>query len=433
MVSTFWNIPGMLSSSVFEFLERSLKPIGIYSDRGCPLYVSQSFLELLPTVAEEVDFFQYFASETLSHASLMQLWQQALEGKRLEFVAEPEDAQEPLQCSLQFNSEANLMFLIVEKTHSEEAHRHLLEAYERAVAALVRTEEKWQSLLLESLYLFLQVSSSGQIVDVSPAVEVVLNYQKEELLGRPIEELIHPNDVDAFQQLLDRGNRGLSQSEIECWWKSGSGKWVCLLIRGRKCSPNLEMDGIFISGYNVTDRKYLEAKLKASKDRLKSLMIPIPGAAFRCDFSYTMQFVSDGMESVTGYPVATFIDNQWLSYLSIVYPDDLKKVQDSLQRAALEPDCPSIEYRIVHADGSIRWVLDRKRGVFDPQGKLLWLDGVLLDVTEQKQTQVELSQSKTVNQILNQIIPGMAQLSDRPCLASFRLLCSDSCRNVLRC
>ena len=60
MVSTLWDIPGIQSHESLEFLERSLGPICIYSDRGQPLYASQSFLTLLQATTEEIDFFLYF-------------------------------------------------------------------------------------------------------------------------------------------------------------------------------------------------------------------------------------------------------------------------------------------------------------------------------------------------------------------------------------
>ena len=43
-----------------------------------------------------------------------------------------------------------------------------------------------------------------------------------------------------------------------------------------------------------------------------------------------------------------------------------------------------LDYRIVHADGTLRWVAEHGRGVVEPGGDRVWLDGVLLDVTQQK-------------------------------------------------
>ena len=48
-----------------------------------------------------------------------------------------------------------------------------------------------------------------------------------------------------------------------------------------------------------------------------------------------------------------------------------------------------VEYRIVRADGEIRWVLDRGQLVRGPGGRL-WMDGALFDITERREAEVAL-------------------------------------------
>jgi PAS domain S-box-containing protein len=50
----------------------------------------------------------------------------------------------------------------------------------------------------------------------------------------------------------------------------------------------------------------------------------------------------------------------------------------------------TIEYRLIHKDGSIKWVSEKGRGIFDQQGKLLWLDGLIFDITDRKQAEEAL-------------------------------------------
>ena len=57
MVSALWNLPGIQSHQSLEFLERVLTPLCIYNKHGQTIYVSQSFLALLQTEAENVAFF----------------------------------------------------------------------------------------------------------------------------------------------------------------------------------------------------------------------------------------------------------------------------------------------------------------------------------------------------------------------------------------
>jgi PAS domain S-box-containing protein len=262
---------------------------------------------------------------------------------------------------------------------------------------LVRTEEKWKTLFLNSPYLFIQLSDSGQIIYVSSAVESLLGYQPEELLGRPIKALIHPSHVNELNLALQLWSNNVQTDPIaiECWWKSKSNRWVALFIQGQPFPPSLELDGVMISGHNITPRKSLEVELRNNEEKFRSLVVNSLGAVFRCDASYMMQFTSDKIQAITGYPASVLVNNQVRSYLSIVHPDDISILKNSLMQIILNKQSHSIEYRIVHASGDIRWVGERKQGFFDQNGHLLWLDGLLLDITDRKSVEAELSRWKS--------------------------------------
>ncbi|PSB28383.1 PAS domain-containing protein [Stenomitos frigidus] len=509
MTSTFWDVPGMRSHGSLEFLERSLGSICVYNDRGQTLYASQSFLELLQAVTEDVDFFTYFQSELVSRTVLENVWKLALQGEAVDFIAKTKDDGKSLECSLKFNAEAASMFLTARQTKPDASVHQLIEAYKRSSTlfdhpslatalinqeglivqcnqrlhdllktteherlfledltcpddrlidadlkqklldgaissytvekrflarnheiiwmnvrvalaalddcadrhqcyftvsleditesrkvynALIRTEEKWKTFVFNSPYLFIQTSHTGQIVYISAAVERLLGYREEELLGRHVTELLHPNHFNEFELVLQLWLSGVqsSQPEIECWWRTKSGRWVALSLQGQTFPSALKFDGVVLSGYDITDRKCLEMELKASEERFRSLVLNIPGAVFRCNSTYTMTFVNDGIEAITGYPATALVDNQGQSFLSVVHPDDIGLLKDSLVQAVLDRHRCSIEYRIIHASGQVRWVLERKQGVFDQNGNLLWLDGVLLDISDRKRAEATL-------------------------------------------
>lgn len=515
MVSTLWNIPGIQSRESLEFLEQSLGPICIYTDRGQPLYANQSILTLLQATIEEIDFFLYFQSELTPKAVLETLWELGLQKKTVDFVAKTRDGQKPLECSLKFSVEANSMFLMAKKLEPEASIPQDVEAPERSLTvfdhpslatalvnqdgavvqcnqrlhellktshdetilledficpddrlmdadlkqkllhgaipsytvekrfitrnneiiwtkslvsladvgkdsdrqqryftvllediteshkvynALIRTEEKWKAFVFNSPYLFIQTSLTGQIVYVSAAFERLLGYSEAELLGRHVTELLHPNHFNEFELILQLWNSDVqpSQPEIECWWRTKSGRWVALSLQGQVSPSTLSFDGVVLSGYDITDRKCLEMELKASEERFKSLVLNIPGAVFRCSSTYTMAFVNDGIEAITGYPALAFVNNQIQSFLSIVHPEDIAIIKDSLVQSVLDRHRCSIEYRIIHASGRTRWVFERKQGVFDQSGNLLWLDGVMLDITDRKQAEAALNRYETI-------------------------------------
>jgi signal transduction histidine kinase len=69
--------------------------------------------------------------------------------------------------------------------------------------------------------------------------------------------------------------------------------------------------------------------------------------------------------------------------MSIIHPDDQERVKREVATASDDERPFAQEYRIVRADGEVRWVLDRGQLVSGIGGRL-WMDGVLFDITERR-------------------------------------------------
>ncbi|HEY9875927.1 MAG TPA: PAS domain S-box protein, partial [Candidatus Obscuribacterales bacterium] len=137
-------------------------------------------------------------------------------------------------------------------------------------------------------------------------------------------------------------------------------------------------------------------ELKQNELRFRSLVSNVPGAIYRCicDPDWTIDFISDAIHDITGYPSSDFLNNRVRTYASIIYPDDRETVEQFVQEA-LEQKRPFIlEYRILHANGSIRWLYEKGQGYLGENGKAIWLDGAIFDITERKEAQNKLQESE---------------------------------------
>ena len=97
-----------------------------------------------------------------------------------------------------------------------------------------------------------------------------------------------------------------------------------------------------------------------------------------------MHFISAHIEVLTGYPASDFIDDAVRSFASIIVPEDREHVSRVVEDALSRGGSFSLEYRLVHADGSERWVAEHGRVVIGREGRPLWIDGVILDVSQQE-------------------------------------------------
>ncbi|MBE0644135.1 MAG: PAS domain-containing protein [Bacteroidetes bacterium] len=126
-----------------------------------------------------------------------------------------------------------------------------------------------------------------------------------------------------------------------------------------------------------------ENDMRRDQDRFRTLVSNIPGAVYRCanDAFWTMEYMSEQIEAVSGYPATDFINNAVRSYKSIVHPEDVIKVVNAVNDGVNARRPYYVEYRVKHRDGSIRHVHERGIGIHTEDGTLLWLDGVIFDQT----------------------------------------------------
>lgn len=126
--------------------------------------------------------------------------------------------------------------------------------------------------------------------------------------------------------------------------------------------------------------------------QFRSLVANVPGAVYRFDPSgWKVHFVSAGIERICGYPGSDFLGPKPKhTFAGILHPDDHDwcelHILDCIDRG--EPW--DVEFRIIHADGSVRWAHERGRAVYDANGTPLFLDGAIFDITERKRLEQQL-------------------------------------------
>jgi len=134
----------------------------------------------------------------------------------------------------------------------------------------------------------------------------------------------------------------------------------------------------------------LAAALGAAQDsdtRFKSLVSNLPGVVYRTGCSEEPQdiFVSEGIEHIIGHGAGEFGPGKSRNIRDFILKEDQDLVSAVKRRAAMTRQPFIIEYRIRHRDGATRWLQDRGRVCFDHNHAPLYVDGVMFDVTKQKE------------------------------------------------
>jgi len=127
-----------------------------------------------------------------------------------------------------------------------------------------------------------------------------------------------------------------------------------------------------------------EKRPPQSDEFLLRLLRNLPGMAYRCrnDADWTMEFVSDGCRTLTGFTPQDLMAGGVVSFGSLIHPDDRERVWNCVQDAVLQGTSFKTTYRLRRVDGSERTVWEQGCAVHDAIGKVTALEGFITDITD---------------------------------------------------
>jgi len=127
---------------------------------------------------------------------------------------------------------------------------------------------------------------------------------------------------------------------------------------------------------------------------------------------WRLEYVSDAIESIIGYRARDLVVPGAAADAIVPGPEDLPLVTAAIKAAVSSGQPFEIDYRVRHADGSTRWVVDRGQRERDGSGSPPWIEGALFDITERKQTELELIRQRTLLRALMENTPDHIYFKD---------------------
>jgi len=153
-----------------------------------------------------------------------------------------------------------------------------------------------------------------------------------------------------------------------------------------------EILGIVEDFKDITYRKRMEESLAQSEANYRLLLSTIPSIVFKGHQDWSVDFLDDKIEKLTGYPREDF-NSRRLNWYDIVVAQDLQSIQESFKKAMEADKIYLREYRIKTKFGDIRWIRERSQIVLDEDGELAYISGIFSDITDMKLMSQELERS----------------------------------------
>jgi PAS domain S-box-containing protein len=146
----------------------------------------------------------------------------------------------------------------------------------------------------------------------------------------------------------------------------------------------------------IVKREKITKELKDSRQQISSILSNLKGSAYRClfDNGYSMIYISEKIFDISGYHASEFLGDSLQKFESIIHPDDQNLCRENIENALQTKSHYEFEYRILHKNGTIVWVNENGKGIFKDNGKLEFLDGIIVDITRSKETEFSAAESE---------------------------------------
>ncbi|MGA2245061.1 MAG: PAS domain S-box protein [Verrucomicrobiota bacterium] len=197
---------------------------------------------------------------------------------------------------------------------------------------------------------------------------------------------IHPEDATLLDETFRRCFQQGSVYEQEHRIVRPDGTVRVLLERAR---PQLDERGNAIkyvgAALDITERKQIEAKLRASEERFRALVTATSDVVYRMNPDWTHMHHLEGQGSIAD---TVSPDDDWLH--KYIHPEDQPRVLAAITLAIRDKSVFELEHRVIRVDGSPGWTLSRAVPILDGNGKIIEWFGAATDVTARRRDEARL-------------------------------------------
>ncbi len=259
------------------------------------------------------------------------------------------------------------------------------------VTAQKREEERLRMAVEAAPSAMVMVDERGRIVFVNAGAEKLFGYERGELLGRSIEQLLperfregHRAFRDGFR--ADPRTRPMGAGrDLYARRKDGGEVAVEIGLNPVRTDAGL----LVLAGIlDITERKRAEQSIRESEERLRLALEAGRMGTWEWRIETGRFQWSPTLEAMHGLPPGSF-GGTYQAFEAAVHPDDVAAVRGAVATALDGGDEYRVEYRIVRPDGTVRWMEARGRLFHDAQGRPDRMLGICMDVTERRHVEEE--------------------------------------------
>lgn len=251
------------------------------------------------------------------------------------------------------------------------------------------TRSLWERLFTKSPTGFAIIQNNDpQKSTFNPAFKKIIGYDPHDIVGAGWWAITHPGDVEFERSEFDRIFKEDKRSfdiEKRIILPDDTIRWVYLNYNVIEYIPKKSFTTLIIAS-DITKFKSVEHDLKETEASRQRIVQNLPGVVYRCknDDDYTMVFISDMIQKLTGWAPSDLINNKTLPFSDIIANKHKKEVREKWNLAIETKTMFRHQYEVLTKSGKRKWVLEQGEAIYDPDGTVRELEGILVDISDIK-------------------------------------------------
>ena len=250
--------------------------------------------------------------------------------------------------------------------------------------------------------------NTNRIVVCNSAFAKLHKSRAEDIVGSSILSLYAASDYEHVRRNVQKADQiGHARFEAKMVRKDGSTFPVEMDV-----VSILDEDGEVlhrvVTAQDISDRKQAQEKLKESEEKYRTLVEHLPAITYIAgpDQYIGVSYISPQIESL-GFDRSIWLADPdfWFKH---IHPEDQEQVTAELQRFQDGAHSFKAEYRLMLPNGEARWFHDESIRIKDQNGKTIFQQGFMLDITDSKLAQEALKESEERYRIVSELTSDYA-------------------------
>lgn len=260
---------------------------------------------------------------------------------------------------------------------------------------LEQSEERSRLIMNAALNAIITIDANGIITFWNHQAESIFGWKKEEVIGKTLTETIIPNQHkkghdNGMKHYLATGEGPALNKQIELTALNKKGKEFHIEI---SIIPIKQNDEVFFCSFiqDISERKNAENKIKYQEEKYRNIIAHMNLGLIEVDNNHTIRFANQSFSDISGYEFSELIGK---NPSEIFIAGDNIDLMEKKKKLRMNGISDVYQIPIKNKSGDRRWWAISGAPNYDDKGNLIGSIGIHLDITEQKQLEIDLENEK---------------------------------------